>query len=69
MGKPALTLVILNEATHEIQRQYLDCAKARALMGWHPAFTLDQGLDEAIAWYRDWLERREARRPSATRPS
>lgn len=59
MKKPALKPVILNEASHEITRQYLDCAKARRMMDWHPAFTFEQGLDEAIAWYGDWLARRD----------
>jgi CDP-glucose 4,6-dehydratase len=58
MRKPDLAPIILNEASHEITRQYLDCAKARRMMDWHPAFTFEQGLDEAIAWYRDWLARR-----------
>jgi CDP-glucose 4,6-dehydratase len=57
--KPELAPIILNEASHEITRQYLDCAKARRMMEWHPAFTFEQGLDEAIAWYREWLERRD----------
>ncbi len=59
MQKPNLAPVILNEASHEITRQYLDCAKARRMMDWHPAFTFEQGLDEAIAWYREWLARRD----------
>jgi len=60
MGRNDLTPIIRNEATHEITRQYLDCAKARRMMAWRPAFTLEQGLDEAIGWYRDWLARRRA---------
>ncbi len=59
MKKADLAPIILNEASHEITRQYLDCAKARRMMDWHPAFTFEQGLDEAIAWYRDWLDRRD----------
>lgn len=59
MKKPDLAPIILNEASHEITRQYLDCTKARRMMDWHPAFTFEQGLDEAIAWYRDWLDRRD----------
>jgi CDP-glucose 4,6-dehydratase len=58
MGRTDLEPVILNEATHEITRQYLDCAKARQRLGWRPAFTFEQGLDEAIGWYRDWLGRK-----------
>jgi CDP-glucose 4,6-dehydratase len=54
-----LALLVLNEATHEIQRQYLDCAKARAMLSWRPSFTVDQGLDESIGWYDEWLTRRQ----------
>lgn len=55
MGKTHLEPRILNEASHEIPKQYLDCAKARRMMNWRPAFTMDEGLREAIAWYRDRL--------------
>jgi CDP-glucose 4,6-dehydratase len=54
-GKSHLEPRILNEATHEIPRQYLDCAKARRVLGWRPAHSLEEGLVETVAWYRDWL--------------
>lgn len=57
MNRPELEPVIRNEATHEIPRQYLDCAKARRVLQWHPTYTLDQGLREAAAWYDLWLNR------------
>ncbi|MEP6573672.1 MAG: GDP-mannose 4,6-dehydratase [Gemmatimonadota bacterium] len=60
MGKPKLSLTILNEATNEIPRQYLDCAKARATMNWRPRFTFEQGMTESIAWYRDLLDRQDS---------
>jgi CDP-glucose 4,6-dehydratase len=46
---------VRNTATNEIRQQYLDCAKARRLLGWSPAFNLAGGLRETIAWYRDVL--------------
>lgn len=46
-----LTPTILNEASHEIRSQYLDCSKARRMLGWAPAYTLDEALAETIAWY------------------
>jgi CDP-glucose 4,6-dehydratase len=46
---------ILNQASHEVREQYLDCSKARDMLGWQPKFTLEEGLREAIAWYRTWL--------------
>lgn len=62
---------VLNEAVHEIPRQYLDCSKAARMLGWRPKRTLDEGLRETIAWYEAWLGRSadpaEAAAPSATR--
>jgi CDP-glucose 4,6-dehydratase len=46
---------IRNEATHEIRRQYLSAAKARQWLDWQPLFSLDQGLERTIAWYRDYF--------------
>ncbi|HSJ64316.1 MAG TPA: GDP-mannose 4,6-dehydratase [Gemmatimonadaceae bacterium] len=57
MGKSHLEPRILNEASHEIPRQYLDCSKARRMMDWRPSFTMDEGLLEAIEWYRERLAR------------
>jgi CDP-glucose 4,6-dehydratase len=53
MGQQSLQPIILNEATHEILRQYLDCSKARRLLNWEPRFGMEQGLRETIAWYRE----------------
>lgn len=41
----------------EIWRMYADSTKARALLGWQPAHTLEEGLAKTIAWYRAELER------------
>lgn len=46
---------ILDEAVHEIRRQYLDAGKARKVLGWSPLFTLEAGLQKTIAWYRAFL--------------
>jgi CDP-glucose 4,6-dehydratase len=50
-----LTPDIRNEASNEIRVQYLSAAKAREQLGWRPEFTLDQGLDATIAWYKEFL--------------
>ena len=60
MKRPDLAPRILNEATHEIPKQYLDCTKARSRFGWKPAFSFEDGLRETVEWYREWLA---ARRP------
>jgi CDP-glucose 4,6-dehydratase len=48
---------VRNEASNEIRHQYLSAAKARSRLGWRPLFTLEQGLQETVAWYRNFLER------------
>lgn len=53
--RPDLTPVVMNQATREILRQYLDCAKARSQLGWRPEHTLEEGLRETIAWYKSHL--------------
>lgn len=52
---PALTPQILDEATHEIQHQWLSAEKARTMLDWAPEFSFDEGLDRTIAWYRSYL--------------
>ena len=57
-GRADLEPIVLNEASHEIRKQYLDCGKARRLLGWEPRYTLQQGLEETVAWYRQHLANR-----------
>jgi CDP-glucose 4,6-dehydratase len=47
--------VILNEASHEIREQYLDCTKARRLLDWRPRFSIEDGLQRTVEWYRGFL--------------
>jgi CDP-glucose 4,6-dehydratase len=46
---------VRNEATNEIREQYLSARKAREVLGWTPLFTLDEGLQRTIDWYREFL--------------
>jgi CDP-glucose 4,6-dehydratase len=46
---------IRNEANSEIRHQYLSAAKARAMLGWAPLFTLDEGLIQTIRWYEKFF--------------
>jgi CDP-glucose 4,6-dehydratase len=46
---------IRNEATGEIRNQYLSAQKARKILGWKPRFTLEEGLNRTIDWYRKFL--------------
>jgi len=56
---PELKPIVLNDASNEIQAQYLDSSKAKRVLGWSPAFTFETGLLEAMAWYREFLTERE----------
>jgi CDP-glucose 4,6-dehydratase len=52
MDRRDLELTVLNEAQHEIPKQFLDCTKAGRVLGWKPGRTLEEGLADTIAWYR-----------------
>jgi CDP-glucose 4,6-dehydratase len=55
MGK-SIDPVVLNEATNEIRHQYLSAEKARRMLGWSPLFTLDEGLQATVKWYKGFLQ-------------
>ena len=55
MGKSSLQPKILSEVTNEIPEQYLDCSKARRMIGWKPRFTMEEALSETVSWYERWL--------------
>jgi CDP-glucose 4,6-dehydratase len=52
MGAEHLAPVIANVAENEIPRQVVSAARARAVLGWEPAYDLESGLVETIDWYR-----------------
>jgi CDP-glucose 4,6-dehydratase len=40
---------------HEIQDQYLSSEKVGRVLGWEPQYSLESGLEETMAWYKDYL--------------
>ena len=46
---------VQNTATGEIREQYLNTTKAHRVLNWKPQYTLEEGLNETIAWYREYL--------------
>ncbi len=56
MGKRSLEPIILNQASGEIPKQYLDCTRAKQRLGWSPRYGLEDGLGETIAWYEQYLD-------------
>jgi len=47
---------IQNQASNEIRHQYLSAERARRVLKWAPQFSLDEGLERTIHWYREALK-------------
>lgn len=54
-GREDLKPIIENRAAKEIKHQYLSAEKARKRLSWQPLYTLEQGLQETIEWYREFF--------------
>jgi CDP-glucose 4,6-dehydratase len=54
---------ILDSANGEIQAQYLESKKVRELTGWQGVWSMEDALDETIAWYRGFLDGDQAGPP------
>ncbi len=48
---------VLNQGSHEIKHQYLSAEKARKLLNWTPAHTIDEGLEKTIKWYKAFFQK------------
>jgi CDP-glucose 4,6-dehydratase len=57
----SLSPTVLDSAEGEIRHQCLSSKKARDVLGWCPAYGLDEGLRETIDWYRGYLTEQEPR--------
>jgi CDP-glucose 4,6-dehydratase len=53
---PELEPVVLADAPNEILAQYLGSDKARRILNWTPRYSLEEGLQETLAWYREFLD-------------
>jgi CDP-glucose 4,6-dehydratase len=54
---PDLKPVVLNQASHEIAKQYLASEQAHRLLGWHAQYSLEAGLRKTLAWYREFFQK------------
>lgn len=60
MGKEKkLKPIVRNEARNEIRNQHLSAKKAREKLGWKSAWSIDDGLEETVAWYSEYFRRKE----------
>ncbi len=46
---------VQNQPLNEIRHQCLSAERARRMLNWTPQFSLDEGLDRTIAWYRQFF--------------
>jgi dTDP-glucose 4,6-dehydratase len=51
MGKPESLLTYIGNRPGQVFRHTCDATRAKALLGWTPAVTIEQGLDRTIGWY------------------
>jgi CDP-glucose 4,6-dehydratase len=58
MGRKDLKMEILNQAKAEIHDQTLSSEKAARLLNWKPVYTIEEGLAETIAWYKNYFEKK-----------
>ena len=47
---------LLNQATNEIQDQFLSAQKAKKMLKWESIYTLETGMRETIDWYTHFFE-------------
>jgi dTDP-glucose 4,6-dehydratase len=58
-GKPESLLSYVKDRPGHDRRYALDCKKIDTQLGWRPKISLDEGLQQTIAWYKNnkrWLE-------------
>ena len=55
MEREDLIADIRNSAKAEIRDQFLSTAKARKTLNWTPKYSLSQGLNETVAWYKNFF--------------
>ncbi len=52
---PELEPIVLNEASHEIGKQYLSSEKAHRVLGWQAQYSVEAGLRKTLTWYKAFL--------------
>jgi CDP-glucose 4,6-dehydratase len=55
MNQPDVKPIILNQAPFEIPSQYLSSERAKKVLDWTSAYSLEEGLKLTTAWYLGYL--------------
>ena len=58
---PKIQYVIKEEETHKgmVNLLKIDSTKAKQMLGWKPRWTMQEAVERAVVWYRDWYEKGE----------
>jgi CDP-glucose 4,6-dehydratase len=59
MNYHGVTPTATRDGANEIEDQWMDCRKAREMLGWKPSTSLEHGLIQTIAWYMEFLDGQE----------
>lgn len=55
LGREDLEPDLVPQQHGEVLHQHVSADKARRLLGWAPRYSLEEGLRETVAWYRQYL--------------
>jgi UDP-glucose 4-epimerase len=61
-GDKRVVPVHTNARTAEVSRLIADSSKQKAILGWEPKYTFEQGLAEFVDWYRNYKYKTGAKR-------
>lgn len=50
-------IVYNDERPSTVPFRALDCSKAREVLGWNPQFTVEQGIENTITWWKEYKDR------------
>lgn len=56
--KSSLTLDVQNTSTNEIREQHLNSDKAKNVLKWTPLVGFEQGIEDTVKWYVNYLNKR-----------
>ena len=64
LDKPESMITLVPDRLGHVRRHAVNSGKLRARLGWAPQTTFEEGIAQAVAWYREntaWLENLLAR--------
>jgi CDP-glucose 4,6-dehydratase len=55
---PKIQYIVKEEETHKgmVNLLKIDSTKAKQLLGWKPRWTMQEAVERAVIWYRDWYQ-------------